>query len=42
MNANDQLSDSGVGPLKNNGLPLYVGRWIDPQSGSIRLFPKPS
>ena len=40
--ANQQLSDSGIGPMKNGGLPLYAGRWVDPSSGSLKMFPKPS
>jgi hypothetical protein len=40
--ANTDLSDSGIGPIKNGGIPLYAGRWVDPSTGSIRLFPKPT
>jgi hypothetical protein len=32
----------GIGPISNNSLPFYAGRWIDPITNKIRILPKAS
>lgn len=33
---------TGMGPISKDGLPLYLGRWMDVKNGKIKAFPKPS
>lgn len=40
--ANKNLSVYGIGPIGNNSLPFYAGRWVDPITGRIRTLPTPS
>lgn len=42
IQANDHFDKTGVGPVSKNSLPLYVGRYVDPLTGDVRTFPKPS
>lgn len=39
VNANSALSSVGFGPIKDGGTPLYAGRWLDTQTGNIRVLP---
>jgi hypothetical protein len=36
------FSTRGIGPISNNSLPFYVGRWIDPTTGRVRVLPPAS
>jgi len=40
VNADRDLSTTGIGPKTNGGLPLYAGRWIDPVTGALKVLPK--
>ncbi len=39
ISANSALSGTGFGPIKSGGIALYCGRWIDQETGRIRLLP---
>lgn len=39
MKDNQNLSKAGMGPIKDNGLPLYLGRWLDNATGRVRILP---
>ena len=39
LNANTDLSNAGIGPRRNGGIPLYAGRWLDSNTGVMRIFP---
>lgn len=39
---NTNLSKVGMGPIKKNGIALYLGRWLDTSTGRVRLLPNAS
>lgn len=39
---NENLSKAGMGPIKNKGIGLYLGRWLDTSTGRVRLLPNAS
>lgn len=40
VDSSNTLSSSGFGPVKAGGLRWYVGRYSDPVTGRIHIFPK--
>ena len=42
IRSNETLSTYGIGPISDNSLPFYAGRWIDPTTNRIRLLPQAS
>lgn len=39
VNANNNLSTTGFGPIGPNSLALYAGRWIDPETARVKVLP---
>jgi hypothetical protein len=39
VQANDNLSVAGIGKISENSSPLYAGRWLDTQTGNVRVLP---
>lgn len=39
IDANNALSQSGFGPISTNSSPFFAGRWLDTQTGSVRVLP---
>lgn len=40
--ADKNFSDAGFGPISQNSMPFYVGRWLDPVTMRVRLLPPAS
>jgi hypothetical protein len=34
------LTKTGFGAIKQGGVALYAGRWLDPATGRVRILPK--
>lgn len=42
VSMNDDFSKAGIGQVSAKSLPFFVGRFIDPVTGRIRILPKAS